>query len=101
MGGRAAIDEPSVLYLPLPTLGIGPLRVRPGEITRRVRALTQEPTEECTVMREDGLCGLRLDYQASDHEHGEPFPYELTVWGADWQALASRVLSFDAAAPAA
>lgn len=52
-------------------------------------------------MREDGLCGLRLDYQASDHEHGEPFPYELTVWGADWQALASRVLSFDAAAPAA
>ncbi len=96
-----AVRDRSVVYLPSPELGIGPVPVALGEIAPHVRRIAEGATEECTIVTEDGGCGLRLDYHANDHEHGEPFPYELTVWGAPWQAVAARVLPLAVAAPAA
>lgn len=97
----AAVPDRMVLYVPPSVLGVGPLRLRFEDLAPRVRAIADAETEECAVMREGGGCGLRLDYHASDHERGEQFPYELTLWGSEWLALAARVLPFSNAAPAA
>jgi hypothetical protein len=42
-----------------------------------------------------------LWYHASDHEHGEPAPYELLIWGDTWRAAAATRLPFELAANAA
>jgi hypothetical protein len=75
--------------------------VSPEEIAPHIRAIAEGATEECTLVADNGRCGLRLDYHASDYDHGEPFPYELTVWGPAWQATAQATLPFASAAPAA
>ena len=96
-----AIDERAVLYLPASPLCIGPVLLAPEEIGAHVRAISEEATEECTITSEDGRCGLRLDYQAVEHEHGAPFPYELSLWGTAWRAVARDTLPFVLASPAA
>jgi hypothetical protein len=96
-----ALSEQAALYLPGPELGLGPLPVGLREIMPHMRSIAEAATEECTIVGGDGLSGIRLDYQASDHDHGERFPYELCVWGSAWVATALRVLPFERAAPAA
>jgi hypothetical protein len=97
----AALGAPGVLYLPGPATDLGPVRVGPAELTLHVRDLAEGPAEACTLASGDGASGLRLDYEANEHEHGAPHPYELCVWGAAWEAAAGETLPFELAAPAA
>jgi hypothetical protein len=92
---------PSVIYLPDPALGLRPLRVSSLEIAPHIRSVSETAYEVCTVVNEDASCGLRLDYQANEHEHGAAEPYELAIWGTDWLDTSRKVLPFELASPAA
>ena len=91
----------SLFLLPEGTLGIGPVRITAATVAPHIRALAEGETEECVLVTEDGLAGLTLYYHAHDHEHGEPHPYEMFVWGEPWRAAAVAELPFELAANAA
>lgn len=97
--GRLDVGTRRVVYLPPPGTGIGPIRVSPIEMVPHVLAFATDAGEQCTITTEDGAGGLRLDYQANEHERGSPCPCELAIWGAAWQRAARRVLPFDLAHP--
>jgi hypothetical protein len=94
------VGSPTVLLLPRPRLGIGPVRIAADAIASHIRVLAEGETEECVLVTEDGLAGIALYYHAGDHEHGEPTPYELLIWGETWRTAAVSHLPFDRASNA-
>ena len=95
------VGSPTLLLLLPRSLGIGPVRVPASAIAPHVRPLAEGEREECVVVTEDGRAGLALYYHASDHEHGEPAPYEMLIWGEPWGTAAVSHLPFELAANAA
>jgi hypothetical protein len=93
----AQLPNAEVFYLPLPAIGIGPVRMNATRDLAHAVALAEAATEECLVSSTDGRSGMWLQYHAAEAEHGAPHPYELLVWSADWRTLAQRVLPFELA----
>jgi hypothetical protein len=95
------VGAPAVFLLSPRDVGIGPVRLLATTVALQVRALAEGETEECALVAEHGRDGLALYYHASDHEHGEPTPYWLLIWGETWRAQAGSHLPFELAANAA
>ncbi len=97
----SALGGAATLYLPFAWDFLGPIVSDPARDFGRCVAVARGRTEECPLCSTDASNGLWLQYHASDAEHGEEHPYELVIWGAEWQALARRALPFEFSRPEA
>jgi hypothetical protein len=96
-----ALAAARTLYLPVAWDFLGPIAVDPALDFARVVTVARTCAEECPLCSADGGNGLWLQFHANDAEHGERHPFELIIWGGEWQDLARRTLPFELSRPEA
>lgn len=92
MGSR--LGSAPAVYLPHRDWNIGPIQAAPAEWIPRALRFAEGTSEEFLLATPDATRGLFLAFHRADHEHGEPFPYELALWGDDWISAAAGTLPF-------
>ena len=94
-----ALASEDVVYLPLAWNDLGPIVLDSArDLACAVEGARGWP-EQFVVSTADGAEGIWLEYQANEAAHGEPYPYQLTIWGDSWQRLAQATLPFELTRP--
>jgi len=88
------LGSSGAVYLPARGWNIGPIRATPAEWLPRAFHFALGTSEEFLLCTPDASQGMFLTFDRSGCEHGNVYPYELTLWGEEWVAAAASRLPF-------